>query len=165
MGKYAIIVAGGIGSRMNSEIPKQFLKLDGKPILVHTINAFLQVNGVKIIVVLPESNLEYWEKIDTQYFRNKKIEIAVGGRTRTDSVRSGLDRIDGEGLVAIHDGARPYVSLDLIKECYESASFHSSGVAMVPLKDSIREKIENGTTARDRTNFFFGTDPSDFSNR
>lgn len=145
MKKYAIIVAGGTGSRMNSDIPKQFLELNGLPILMHTIDAFHNYDdSIHITVVLPSTHLEMWDQLTQKHQFGKKQQVVTGGESRYESVANGLDTIQTEGLVAIHDGARPLVDASTIKRTFDTANIYGSGVAAVPLKDSIR--VTDGDT-------------------
>lgn len=155
-------MAGGIGTRMNSEVPKQFLCIDGDPIIVHSIRRFMDYNkDVNIIVVLPENHVEQWKNIKLQYFPNIEIGLTTGGATRTASVISGLNLID-EGLVAIHDAVRPFTSFETISNSFLSAEIYGSGVAAVSLKDSIREIQEDQSVARDRSNYVLVQTPQTF---
>ncbi|MEN8247688.1 MAG: 2-C-methyl-D-erythritol 4-phosphate cytidylyltransferase [Bacteroidota bacterium] len=138
---YALIVAGGSGKRMGSHKPKQFLLLDKQPVLLHTIKVFYRFSkSLKIIIVLPQSEFSTWESLVKEHDFNIPVTLIAGGETRFDSVKNGLDSIhDSDGLVAIHDGVRPFVSIEVIKKCYDSARLHGSGVAAVTSKDSIRK--------------------------
>ncbi len=163
MKKYAIIVAGGIGTRMESEVPKQFLPVDGIPIIVHSIRKFLSYDKrIEIIVVLPETHLKQWEAIAFQYFPEQNISVTSGGLTRSASVMSGLALVTEDGLVAIHDAVRPYVSIDTIRSSFKSAEETGSGVAIVPMKDSIRELEGDSSIARDRSNYVLVQTPQTF---
>ena len=163
MEKYALIVAGGMGSRMNANMPKQFLELQGKPVLVHTLEKFLLTKPIKIVLVLPSDHFDKWESIKKKYFSGEEISVVAGGETRTDSVMAGLNAIEDDGLVAIHDAVRPFVTAELIARCYESALEFGSGVAAIELKDSIREKVEDGDSKfRDRTDFVLVQTPQTF---
>lgn len=163
MKKYAIIVAGGIGTRMKSDVPKQFLRIDGDPIIVHSIRKFLAFDkAVEIIVVLPEVHLKQWDAIAFQYFSDQNIAITSGGLTRSASVMSGLALIDGDGIVAVHDAVRPFVSVETIKSSFQLAEKSGSGVATVSLKDSIREIDGDSSIARDRSNYVLVQTPQTF---
>ena len=136
--KYAIIVAGGSGSRMNSDVPKQFIEIGGLPILMHTLKRFKEADAqIEIILVLPESQFEYWFDLCKNY-STVPHQLVKGGKTRFQSGLSGLQVIDGEGLVAIHDGVRPFVSIDIINESFKIAAEKGTAVASVASKDSIR---------------------------
>jgi 2-C-methyl-D-erythritol 4-phosphate cytidylyltransferase len=161
--KYAIIVAGGVGARMKSVVPKQFLRIDGEPIIVKSIKKFISYDrNTSIIVVLPESHLKEWEAIQFQHFPETDIVTTTGGITRSASVLSGLAAIDNGGLVAIHDAVRPYVTIDTISDSFDSAEKKGSGVAAISLKDSIREVDNSSSIARDRSNYVLVQTPQTF---
>jgi len=162
--EYALIVAGGKGSRIKSKLPKQFLELKGKPILLHTLEAFFRYSeNIKIILVLPEDDFEIWEGICKKFNFNKPITLQKGGETRFQSVKSGLSKIEkGPGLVAIHDGVRPLVSEDIIGASFRLAAVHKSAVAAVRLKDSIRMTDQDNTKAVDRSRFRLIQTPQTF---
>ena len=162
MDRYALIVAGGQGTRMNSELPKQFLMLDGKPVIVHSIEKFLKLGPIKVIIVLPKDHVSEWSSIQKEFLSGKDIEFVIGGATRTESVKSGLDSIDGVGTVAIHDAVRPFISSEIIKKTFESAEIHGSGVVAVPLKDSLRRKTLDDSIAVDRGDFVIVQTPQTF---
>jgi len=149
MEKYALIVAGGSGSRMGTDIPKQFLSLGNAPILMHTVKRFFGFSEkVHIIVVLPEEQIERWKQLCKKNQFNIPHTIVAGGKTRFESVRNGLNSIGNkaEALVAIHDGVRPFISKKMLENAYTSAEKLGNAVASVPLKESIR-KIEKGTNS------------------
>jgi 2-C-methyl-D-erythritol 4-phosphate cytidylyltransferase len=136
--KYAIIVAGGSGSRMKSDIPKQFIEVGGLPILMHTLKRFNEADSaIKLILVLPESQFEYWNELCVKY-PAAPHQLVKGGKTRFQSGLNGLKAIDTEGLVAIHDGVRPFVSVAIINESFKIASEKGTAVVSVPSKDSVR---------------------------
>jgi len=142
--KYALIVAGGSGNRMQSTTPKQFLVIDGMPILMHTIKAFYQFDsGLNIILVLPENQLESWQYLIKNNHFTIKHQVIAGGLTRYDSVKNGLAAIHDRGLVAIHDGVRPLVTPQIIGRTFEAAAAYGSGVAAIKPKDSIRLLEDN----------------------
>ena len=162
MKKYAIIVAGGKGLRMRSDQPKQFLEIDGKPILAITISRFLDIQDVNVIVVLPADFVSYWGEQQEQIFPDKEIQLVVGGKTRTESVRAGLDSIKDDGVVAIHDAVRPFVSASVINSSFDSAEKFGSGVVAVDLKDSLRKKSSDGSLAVNRENYVIVQTPQTF---
>ena len=136
---------------MGSDIPKQFLTLKGKPVLCHTLQAFHNCSAaIKLIVVLPEVQIETWQELCRQFDFTLPHEIVAGGDTRTKSVKNGLQRISENGLVAIHDGVRPLISTEIIEKSYLIAEKHGAAVTVVNLKDSVREVSGNGSTAIDR---------------
>lgn len=138
-----IIVAGGKGLRMGGDFPKQFIAVDGIPILIRTIDAFYNFdNQIKIIVVLPESFKDHWQKMCKSYGFSVKHEIANGGDTRFESVKNGL-KLAEDGYVAVHDAVRPFASKCLISECFRQASIHKAVVPVVEVVDSMRELTSN----------------------
>ncbi|MCP9746367.1 2-C-methyl-D-erythritol 4-phosphate cytidylyltransferase [Lacihabitans sp. CS3-21] len=152
--KYAIIVAGGSGSRMKASVPKQFLPLGNKPILVHTIEKFLQIRDLSIILALPVDAIAYWQKNCILYFSDlSRLSVVEGGKTRFQSVKNALFSIEENvGLVAVHDGVRPFVTTEIIEKSFELASQNSSAVVCVDSKDSVRLLDESGNKAIDRKN-------------
>ncbi|WP_162055321.1 2-C-methyl-D-erythritol 4-phosphate cytidylyltransferase [Pontibacter pamirensis] len=154
LSEYGIIVAGGSGSRMQHEVPKQFIEVAGKPILMHTIERFSEYNpDLRLIVVLPQQQLQTWRDLCRKH-SFKVFHMAVaGGATRFGSVKNGLDAVQGEGLVAVHDGVRPFVEAATIKAAFEAAAVHGSAVVAVSPKDSIRELIPEGSRAVPRANY------------
>ncbi|OEK01991.1 2-C-methyl-D-erythritol 4-phosphate cytidylyltransferase [Roseivirga sp. 4D4] len=151
MQKNAIIVAGGSGTRMQSELPKQFLLLNGKPILMHTLEAF-NFDDIEIRLVLPGEQIEYWETLCEEHTFAVPHHIVQGGETRFHSVKNGLDSIKGNaGLVAIHDGVRPLISRDIISASFDQALTHGNAITSVPLKDSLREISSNSNRSVDRS--------------
>ena len=164
MKEYAIIVAGGKGTRIKSALPKQFIEVAGLPILIHTINAFRRyANGISIVLVLPADDFETWNLLCKKYhFDQHDIAIQAGGETRFQSVRAGLEKVNDEGLVAIHDGVRPLVSEDIIGASFRLAAVHDSAVAAVRLKESIRITDQDNTKAADRSRFRLIQTPQTF---
>lgn len=146
MQEYAIIVAGGSGSRMKSEIPKQFLKVNGLPVLTHTIKAFRNYSqNLNIIVVLPKDQFFAWHELCELHAFKEEYSLISGGETRFHSVRNGLESItDSSGLVAVHDGVRPIISKELIQNCFANAAESGTAIVSIPLKDSIRNIGKNG---------------------
>ena len=161
--EHALIVAGGKGTRIKSQVPKQFLELKGKPILLHTVEAFLKYSAnVNIILVLPEDDFDKWKDITKKFSFAKSIILQKGGESRFQSVKNGLSKINGEGLVAIHDGVRPLVSPDIIGASFRLAAVHKSAVAAVRLKESIRITDQDNTKAVDRSKFRLIQTPQTF---
>ena len=136
--KYAIIVAGGSGSRMKRDIPKQFIEVGGLPILMHTLKRFKEADSeIELILVLPESQFEFWNELCSTY-PTVPHQLIKGGKTRFQSGLNGLQVIDNEGLVAIHDGVRPFVSVEIINESFKVAAEKGTAVVSVSSKDSVR---------------------------
>jgi len=145
MNLYALIVAGGSGSRMGTDIPKQFLELSGKPVLMHTIERFWSFDAsIKIITVLPEDQMVYWEELLKKHSFSIPCTVVTGGSTRFFSVKNGLENIEDNSFVAIHDGVRPLVSIDTIKRCFEAAQKFGNAVPVISPADSMRMITEQG---------------------
>lgn len=136
---YALIVAGGSGKRMGADIPKQFLELGGRPLLMHTIERFRQFDeNIEIITVLPENQIRHWMELQEKYEFAVIQTMVKGGKSRFHSVKNGLEFIDEPGLVAIHDGVRPFVSNDTIKRCFDTASSLGNAIPVIPPSDTMR---------------------------
>lgn len=161
--EYALIVAGGKGTRIKSKLPKQFIEILGKPVLLHTLEAFYRYSEkIRIILVLPEDDFGIWSELCKQHHFTKKIVLQKGGDTRFQSVRNGLRCIEGEGLVAIHDGVRPLINEDIIGASFRLAAVHKTAVAAVRLKESIRMTDQDTTKAVDRSRFRLIQTPQTF---
>ena len=149
-----IIVAGGKGLRMGSDIPKQFLVLKSEPVIMHTIRAFYNWdNDCEIILVLPSSQQSYWQLLVNQYEFDIPIKITTGGKTRFESVKNGLQKSSGD-IIGIHDGVRPLVSEKTIKKCYEVSMSHGNAIPCVPIADSLRVLKNGGNQMIDRSKYF-----------
>lgn len=154
MEKIVLIVAGGSGVRMNSAIPKQFLELNGKPVLMHTIETFFQYHpGIKIRLVLPESQFEYWSQLCEKNNFTIKYQLIAGGENRFNSVKNGLRGIPDNILVAVHDGVRPLVSIDTIKATFETAQIYGAAIPVIDIEETIREIKNEKSFTVDRNNF------------
>jgi 2-C-methyl-D-erythritol 4-phosphate cytidylyltransferase len=139
MKKFAVIVAGGNGSRMGSSLPKQFLHLYDTPVLLHTLRAFTDAfSDIQIILVLPESYLEYTKEIIAKHQFSHPIQYVIGGATRFHSVQNGLKTITESGIVFVHDAVRCLVMPALIQRCYQQAIEKGSAIPVIPMKDSVR---------------------------
>jgi 2-C-methyl-D-erythritol 4-phosphate cytidylyltransferase len=137
--RFALIVAGGSGTRMCAETPKQFLLLNSLPILMHTISAFNILEcKPRILVVLPEHHIDFWNQLCIRHAFNVQHTLVKGGETRFHSVKNGLNAIDGDGLVAIHDGVRPIVSQNLIERCFNVASEKGNALPAVKPNETVR---------------------------
>jgi 2-C-methyl-D-erythritol 4-phosphate cytidylyltransferase len=148
---YAVIVAGGTGKRMGAEIPKQYLELAGKPVLMRTLERFKAFNeSIEIITVLPENQLMFWASLQKKYSFNIPHTLVKGGKTRFFSVRNGLKFVDVPGIVAIHDGVRPFVSIDTIKRCFETAEELGNAIPVIPASDTLRLISEQGSSPVNR---------------
>ncbi len=152
--EYAIIVAGGSGSRMQRQLPKQFIEVAGKPILMHTIERFYTYNSsLRIIVVLPQEQLTAWRELCRKHTFKVFHMTVTGGATRFQSVKNGVGAVMGDGLIAVHDGVRPFVDVEIIREAFKAAEQHGSAVVAVSPKDSIRELSEEGSHAVQRDKY------------
>lgn len=148
MHKYAIIVAGGKGERMGASTPKQFLELNGKPILMHTLEKFRETDpSIEIILALPENQIEFWEGLYHNYqLPKERHQIVKGGATRFHSVQNALKLVKKESLVAIHDGVRPLVSSETIERCFSEAEDKGNAIPVVEVVDSLRHYSEQDKT-------------------
>ena len=138
---YVIIVAGGKGLRMGSDIPKQFLPIGGKPVLMRTLERFREYSTyLQIILVLPEAQQAYWQELCGKYDFKVKYQLANGGQTRFHSVQNGLALVpdDAEGVVGVHDGVRPFPSIEVIKNCYETARTAKAVIPVIPVVETVR---------------------------
>lgn len=146
MDLYVVIVAGGSGKRMGAELPKQFLELAGRPVLMHTIERFKTFNNaIEIITVLPENQLRFWLDLQKKHSFAILQTLVKGGSNRFMSVRNGLKFVNSPGLVAIHDGVRPFVSIDTIKRCFETAEKLGNAIPAISPTESLRIVTEQGS--------------------
>ena len=153
MKKHVIIVAGGKGLRMGGEIPKQFLPIGGKPVLMRTIEAFYAYDAsIHVILVLPISQQSYWKELCNTYQFELPHEIANGGETRFHSVKNGLALVEGEGIVGVHDGVRPFVSQEVIARCYSEAEAKHAVIPVIGVVETVRrlEGEDSVTVPRDK---------------
>lgn len=165
MKKYVIIVAGGKGIRMSSDLPKQFLKLGEKPILMHTIQRFAEYDPtIKIILVLPQDQQDYWKGLCRQYDFMVPHKIANGGDTRFQSVKNGLAFIRERGLVGIHDGVRPFVTTEVIDRCYKTAETAGAVIPVIDIVETVREVLPEGSRSVNRNLYKIVQTPQVFQN-
>lgn len=166
MKKTAVIVAGGSGSRMNNNLPKQFLLLKGKPVLYYTLQTFLQAyDDINIILVLPEEYIAAGQEIIDAFFDYNRIRITEGGRTRFHSVQNGLALIEEECIVFVHDGVRCLLSEDLIHRCFDAAMEFGSAVPVVDCKDSVRIVKDDNSEVLDRERIKLVQTPQTFHSK
>jgi 2-C-methyl-D-erythritol 4-phosphate cytidylyltransferase len=152
MNNYAIIVAGGSGIRMKSDIPKQFIEICGKPILMHTLENFKAYDPeMEIVLVLPQQQKDFWIELCHKHHFNLTYTLVSGGKTRFHSVQNGLSATHGNGLVFIHDGVRPLVSHATIRQCAQQASVCGNAIPVIPVHESVRQTSENGSQMIDRS--------------
>ena len=174
MNKYVVIVAGGKGLRMGGDLPKQFIPMRGKPLLMHTLETFYRWDAsVRVVLVLPEAHQAYWRMLCEEIGCQVPHAVVNGGEARFFSVKQGLDWIihkesmDGKkGLadcpIAVHDGVRPFVAPEVISSCFERAASTKAAIPVVPLVDSLREKDENGSHPVDRSRYIAVQTPQVF---
>jgi len=145
---YVIIVAGGKGLRMGSDIPKQFLPIGGRPVLMQTLERFRKYSAdLQIILVLPEAQQDYWRGLCREYHFEVEYLLANGGQTRFHSVQNGLALVpdNAEGVVGVHDGVRPFPSIDVIHSCYETARKKKAVIPVIPVVETVR-RLEGGSS-------------------
>jgi 2-C-methyl-D-erythritol 4-phosphate cytidylyltransferase len=148
---YVVIVAGGSGKRMGAEIPKQFLELAGRPVLMHTIERFKTFNEeIEIITVLPENQLLHWVELQKKHSFSVSHTLVKGGSHRFISVRNGLKFVSDNSLVAIHDGVRPFVSIETIRRCFETADKLGNAIPVISPTESLRIITDQGSVPINR---------------
>lgn len=152
--RYVIIVAGGNGARMNSPVPKQFLKLDGKPILIHTINKFLDTDpAIEVIIVVAPEHRATWENLCKEYDFHKPVKLANSGESRFQSVKNGLELVTDLSIVGVHDAVRPLVTSKTIIAAYKAAEMYGNAIPAIPISDSIRQIDSTRNIALDRSRY------------
>ena len=162
---YVIIVAGGKGLRMGSDIPKQFLPIGGKPVLMRTIERFREYSGdLKIILVLPEAQQDYWQELCKKYKFQVEYQLANGGQTRFHSVQNGLALVpdDAEGVVGVHDGVRPFPAVEVIRDCYETARTTKAVIPVIPVVETVRHLEGEGSVTVPRGDYRLVQTPQTF---
>ena len=163
MTKYAVIVAGGTGTRMGAAVPKQFMQLNGKPVLLHTIETFLRAYAdLQIILVLPASFEEQGRQLILQSAAPSRVQIVLGGTTRFHSVQNGLKQINEASVIFVHDGVRCLVTESLIRRCYEQTIVKGNAIPAVAVNDSIRMVQGNKTKVVDRSTLLAVQTPQTF---
>ena len=153
---YVIIVAGGKGLRMGSDIPKQFLPIGGKPVLMRTLERFREYAAdLQIILVLPKAQQDYWQNLCQEYAFDIDYQLADGGETRFHSVQHGLALIpdDVEGVVGVHDGVRPFPSIEVIRRCYEPARTAKAVIPVIPVVETVRHLEGKGSVTVPRNDY------------
>jgi 2-C-methyl-D-erythritol 4-phosphate cytidylyltransferase len=152
MQRSTIIVAGGSGKRMGAALPKQFLLLKDRPLLMWTIEAFhLFDSAMQLVVVLPQDHHATWQELCAAHQFTIPHTLVSGGAERFHSTLEGLKTVTHEGLVAVHDGVRPLVSLELIARCFAAAEEHGAAIPAVPISSSVRQIQDHGSHAVDRS--------------
>ena len=163
---YIIIVAGGKGLRMGSDIPKQFLPIGGKPVLMRTLERFREYSPtLQIILVLPKAQQDYWHQLCEDYNFEVEYVLADGGETRFHSVQNGLAKIpdDAEGVVGVHDGVRPFPSIDVIRNCYETARTARAVIPVIPVVETVRHLQGNTSETVPRNDYRLVQTPQTFN--
>jgi len=151
---YVIIVAGGKGLRMGADIPKQFLPIGGKPVLMRTLERFREYAAdLQIILVLPKAQQDYWKQLCKEYDFRIEYQLTDGGETRFHSVQNGLALVpdDAEGVVGVHDGVRPFPSVEVIRNCYETARTAKAVIPVIPIVETVRHLVSESNTQRSIT--------------
>ena len=152
MQRSTIIVAGGSGKRLGGPVPKQFRTVKGRPLLMWTIEAFHRFDPeMALIVVLPQEHFDIWKALCMGHRFFIEHQVVAGGEQRWHSVKEGLAKVEGDGLVAVHDGVRPLVSAELIARCFDAADKQAAAIPVVPVVPSIRETTADGSRALDRS--------------
>ena len=162
---YVIIVAGGKGLRMGSDIPKQFLPIAGKPGLMRTLERFRAYSStLQIVLVLPEAQQDYWKQLCKQYDFKVDYQLANGGQTRFHSVQNGLALVpdDAEGVVGVHDGVRPFPSIDVILNCYDTARTKKAVIPVIPVVETVRQLKSEGSITVPRDQYRLVQTPQTF---
>jgi len=163
MNRYAIIVAGGTGQRMNSEVPKQILTVHNKEIVIHTLEKFLRYDPAMKLVLVVHPTLEPAMQALLGIYKLEQVQLVIGGDTRFQSVKNGLAAItDPDGVVGIHDAARPMVSVATIERCYAAAAEKGNAIPVVALSESLREVSAQGSQAVSRDRYRLGQTPQCF---
>ncbi|MBN2486606.1 MAG: 2-C-methyl-D-erythritol 4-phosphate cytidylyltransferase [Bacteroidales bacterium] len=166
MQKTVIIVAGGSGLRMNSETPKQFIEINGLPVLMHTINRFYEFSSnIEVRLVLPQHQFDFWEALCQKHNFTKTHELYSGGKTRFHSVKNGLQSLSPNGLVAIHDGVRPLASIGTIRNCFMAAEEYGAAIPVIDVHETIRKTDGLYSHTVDRRNFRLVQTPQVFDAR
>lgn len=154
MKKYVIIVAGGKGLRMGSDLPKQFLPIGGKPVLMHTLEAFRKYDAMlQIILVLPQEQQQFWKQLCEQHRFAVEHLVADGGETRFHSVKNGLSLVQSPGLVGVHDGVRPFVSTEVIRRCYDLAKEQKAVIPVIDVVETVRHLTDGGSETVSRSDY------------
>ena len=160
---FVIIVAGGKGLRMGADLPKQFLPIGGKPVLMHTLEAFHKADAaMRLILVLPQSQQAYWKSLCEEYAFSIPHQVADGGETRFHSVKNGLALVDEAGLVGVHDGVRPFASIEVIRRCYAEAARYKAVVPGIEVVETIRMVQGGDSQTVDRNLYQLGQTPQVF---
>ena len=165
MKKFAVIVAGGTGSRMGKDIPKQFLTINGKAIILYTIDAFISAfPDIEIVLVLHPDYIDYGRQLIVDAGLNQKFTVLKGGATRFQSVKNGLSVVTPDSIVFVHDAVRCLIDSDLIRKCFDEAVVHGSAIPVIPVRDSLRkwDKQNGSSSSVSRDNLYIVQTPQTF---
>lgn len=168
MKKYAIVVAGGMGTRMGGNLPKQFMLLNGKPVMFYTIQTFLEAySDLKVVLVLPEDFVDVGREIIDAYFGHERVMITTGGETRFHSVQNGLKLVEDDSIIFVHDAVRCLLTTRLVRSCYDHCLEVGSAVPAVRAKDSVRilKEEENDNEMLDRSKVVMVQTPQTFHSK
>ena len=166
MKQYIIIVAGGSGSRMSCTIPKQFLDLNSKPILMHTIEKMHQsLANSEIIIALPKSEFDTWKKLCQKHQFKLNHQVVEGGDTRFESVSNALKKINEQSVIAVHDGVRPLVKNSVVNECMQTAQEKGTAIPVIAIEESLRQKTNSGSVVVNRDEYLIVQTPQCFSSK
>ncbi|MDR0348242.1 MAG: 2-C-methyl-D-erythritol 4-phosphate cytidylyltransferase [Tannerella sp.] len=158
-----IVVAGGQGLRMGYDLPKQFIPVHGKPVLMHTLECFHRWNRhASLLIVLPEAHHSYWNMLLKELNCTIPHQVVKGGETRFDSVKNGLAQLETCGVIGVHDGVRPFVSLHVIETCFRKAETCGAVIPVIPLTETIRKQDKNGSCAVNRSDYCIVQTPQVF---
>lgn len=154
MNQSVIIVAGGKGLRMGSELPKQYLPIGDKPVLMRTLEVFRKYDAdMQIILVLPQEQQNFWKQLCDEHSFTVAHTVASGGETRFHSVKNGLEQVHGQGLVGVHDGVRPFVSIEVIGQCYTLAETHKAVIPVIDIVETVRHLTDAGSETVSRNDY------------
>ena len=154
MNRYVIIVAGGKGLRMGSDLPKQFLPIGNKPVLMRTLEVFRKFDAnLQIILVLPLAQQKFWKQLCEKYRFTVEHVVADGGETRFHSVKNGLAQVQGSGLVGVHDGVRPFVSVEVIRNCYDLAKQYKAVIPVIDVVETLRHLTDAASETVSRNDY------------
>ena len=163
MNKNVIITASGKGLRMNSDIPKQFIEIAGKPTLMHTIEKFYNYdNTINIILTINSEMLDFWSELIVKHDFKIAHKIVIGGETRFNSIKNAVEEIETNSITAVHDGVRPFVSINTIVRCFKKAEEEGNAVPYIKINESIRELTKTGNAIANRNDFVLIQTPQVF---
>lgn len=158
-----IIVAGGSGTRMGHQVPKQFLELEGKPVLMHSMECFSRFDpSIDMVLVLPEDQTDSWKELCRVHQFSLRHHLVKGGKSRFHSVRNGLEVAEKSGLIAVHDGVRPLVSRETIGRCFREAGLRGAAIPVLPVSETVRRGTMEQSETVDRAQYYTVQTPQVF---